>query len=295
MRLALVILAVVVLPSGTVAQRPVVEPPLRDSSWIRPYPPLRIAGDLYYVGTWDLSSYLITTTQGHILINTGLAGSVPMIQANVEALGFKLSDIRVLLATHAHWDHVAGMAEMKRLTGARMAMHEGDAPILEDGGASDFRFGGRPLFPPVSVDRRLRDGDTIQVGGMTLTVHHHPGHTRGASSVTFVTRDSVRSYRVVVANFGTINDSVSLRAGMPGYPQIAADYARTFDSQRRLSADIWVASHASQFGLHRKHQPGARYNPAAFMDFDRFLVAVNRLDSTYRAQLAREDAARKPR
>jgi metallo-beta-lactamase class B len=192
------------------------------------------------------------------------------------------------MATHAHWDHVAGLAELKRLTGARMAMHERDAPLLEDGGFSDFRFGGEPTFQPVKVDRRLRDGDTVQVGGIAVTVHHHAGHTKGASSFTFTTRDEQRTYRVLVANMGTINDGVTLRAGMPGYPEIAADYERTFAAQRALTADVWVASHASQFGLHRKHKPGDPYDPRRFMDFDRFKLAVNRLDSLYRARLEGE-------
>ena len=168
---------------------PVQEAPITNEDWVKPFPAVRIAGNLYYVGTYDLSSYLITTDQGHILINTGLASSVPAIRANVESLGFRFGDIRILLATHAHWDHVAGLAEIKRLTGARMAMHARDAALLEDGGQSDFRFGGaKPLFAPVTVDQRLEDGDVVRLGDAAVTVHHHPGHTRGATSFTLTVR-----------------------------------------------------------------------------------------------------------
>jgi metallo-beta-lactamase class B len=125
-------------------------------------------GNVYWVGTYDLSSYLITTPQGHILINTGLLQTVPEIKAGIEQLGFKLADVKILTATHGHFDHVAGLAELKRMTGARVMMSEQDAELLESGAKSDFRFGDNPAarFEPVTVDRRLKNGDRIELGGV---------------------------------------------------------------------------------------------------------------------------------
>ena len=269
------------------------EAPITNEDWVKPFPAVRIAGNLFYVGTYDLSSYLITTNQGHILINTGLESSVPIIRANVESLGVTFGDIKILLATHAHWDHVAALAEIKRLTGARMAMHERDAALLEDGGQSDFRFGGpKPLFAPVKVDQRLEDGDVVRLGNAAVTVHHHPGHTRGATSFTLTVRDG-RDYRVVIANMGSINPGVRL-TGTPSYPSIAEDYARTFREQKAMAIDIFLASHASQFGLHRKYMPGAPHDAARFVDPAGFRAAVERLEQVYRDQLTKEraDAAR---
>jgi metallo-beta-lactamase class B len=255
-----------------------------NDEWERPFPPVRIVGNVYYVGTYDLSSYLITGDQGHVLINTGLASSVPIIRANVEALGFRMGDIKILLATHAHWDHVAALAELRTVTGARMLMHEADAPLLEDGGRSDFRFGTpEGSFAPVKVDERLKDGAVVRLGATAITLHHHPGHTKGASSFALTVRDG-RDYRVVIANLPSINPGVSMR-GMPGYPTIGADYAKTFRAQKAMPIDVFLASHASQFGLHRKYKPGDAYDPARFVDPDGFRAAVERLEKAYLDQL----------
>jgi hypothetical protein len=153
---------------------------LETGEWTQPFPPFRIAGNLYYVGTYDLACYLIVTPAGNILINTGLAGSAAQIRANIAALGFHFSDTRLLLATHAHWDHVSAMAEVKRLTGARMAAMEADAALLESGGKTDFRWGedSGAWFQPVQVDEKLQDGQKVGLGGMELTVHLHPGQLR---------------------------------------------------------------------------------------------------------------------
>jgi metallo-beta-lactamase class B len=143
--------------------------------WHQPFPGFKIIGNVYYVGTYDLSTYLITTPQGHILINTGMPDSVAMIQSNVESLGFKLPDVKILTATHGHSDHVAGMAELKRITGAKMYMMDADTPMVESGGSIDFRApdGRGQIYEPVKVDRALKDGGKITLGGMELTAHHH--------------------------------------------------------------------------------------------------------------------------
>jgi metallo-beta-lactamase class B len=265
----------------------------RNPEWTQPFPPFKLIGNVYWVGTYDLSTYLITTDAGHILINTGFAETVPLIKSGVEALGFDFDDVEILLATHAHFDHVAGLAELKRSTGARMMMTEADAVLLEDGGKSDFRFGDDPQtnFEPVEVDRRLKDQDTITLGGVTLTAHHHPGHTKGATSFTLTVREAGRDYRVVIANMGSINPGVTV-SGMPKYPTIGDDYARTFAAQRALPVDVFLASHASQFSLHAKYKPGDAYDPDRFVDPEGYRAAVERLEGIYREQLARERAVR---
>jgi metallo-beta-lactamase class B len=263
------------------------------SEWTQPFPPFKLIGNVYWVGTYDLSAYLITTDAGHIVINTGFAETVPEIKRGVEQLGFDFDDVEILTATHAHFDHVAGLAELKRLTGAQVLMTEADAVLLEDGGKSDFRFGDDPAtnFEPVRVDRRLKDQDTIALGGVTVTAHHHPGHTKGATSFTLTVREAGRDYRVVIANMGSINPGVTV-SGMPNYPTIGDDYARTFAKQKALPVDIFLASHAQQFGLHEKYKPGDAYGPDRFVDPQGYLAAVERLERTYVEQLARERAAR---
>src|SRR5262245_12243587 len=177
-------------------------PAQNSPEWIRPFEPFRIIGNIYWVGTYDLSTYLIVTPQGNILINTGLAETANTIKTNVEQLGFKVTDTKILTATHGHYDHVAGMAALKKMTGGTLAMSERDAELLESGGKKDFRFGNtaEAQFEPVKVDRLLKDGDHIALGGSDLTVHHHPGHTKGAVSFTLTVQEEGKPYRVVIAN-----------------------------------------------------------------------------------------------
>jgi metallo-beta-lactamase class B len=203
-------------PSGAYAQANYKQLPVTNEAYVKPFPPLRIVGNLYYVGTYDLAVYLITTNAGSILINTGINDSVPGIRSNIEALGFKFADIKLLLATHGHWDHVAGMAEVKRLTGARMLMQEDDASMLEDGGNSDYRHpkGRGAIYEPVKVDQRLKDGDKVRLGDVELTVLHHPGHTKGATSFMYQVRERGRTYNVLIANMASINPGVTV-SGMP--------------------------------------------------------------------------------
>jgi metallo-beta-lactamase class B len=248
-------------PAQTLAPLPNFQP-----EWVQDFLPFRVAGNLYYVGTYDLASYLITTPAGNILINTGLPGSDTMIRKHVEALGFKFRDIKILLATHAHFDHVGAMAAIQQQTKAKMFIDEKDAPVLGDGGNSDFIFGGKgPLFVPVKADRLLHDHDTVKLGGMEIVVLHHPGHTKGACSFLFTVKDDQRSYRVLIANIPTILDATKF-PGMPAYPNVMKDYGYTLDTMPKLTFDLWLASHASQFDLHKKHQPGDAYNPMAFAD-----------------------------
>ncbi|MEO7989969.1 MAG: subclass B3 metallo-beta-lactamase [Chryseolinea sp.] len=259
--------------------------PYYDSSWSKPYEPFRIAGNLYYVGTYDLACYLIATPKGNVLINSGLAESVPLIRKNVEALGFKFSDIKILLTTQAHYDHVAGLAEIKKLTGAKMMVHEGDEQVLADGGNSDFVFGGKGItFAPIKADRLLHDGDTIQIGETKLLVLHHPGHTKGSTSFLIDVKDEKRSWKVLIVNMPTILSQTRI-SGMPAYPNVGKDYQYTLQSLKKLQFDLWVSSHASQFGLHDKHKPGDPYRPEVFGDRTAYEASVNGLQLEYNKRL----------
>ena len=263
------------------------------ADWTRPFPPFKMLGNVYWVGTYDLSTYLITTPRGNILINTGLESTVPQIKAGVEKLGFKLSDTKILLATHGHWDHVAGMAELKKMTGAKMIMSEADAELLESGGKADFRFGDNPesRFTPLKVDQTLKDGDKVTLGGMELTAHLHPGHTKGATSFSFDVREAGKTYHVGLINMPGINPGVKV-SGMPKFPGIAEAYANTFRLQKELKFDVWLSSHAGQFRMHEKYKPGDAYSPDRFLDFNGFRAALNRLEKLYLDQLAQERAAK---
>lgn len=257
--------------------------------YVKPFSPLRIVGNLYYVGTYDLAVYLIATKAGNILINTGINDSTAAIKANVEKLGFKFSDIKLLLATHGHWDHVAAMAEIKRMTGAKMLMHEDDADLLESGGSQDFRHpkGRGAIYEPVKVDQRLKDGDKVRLGEVELTLHHHPGHTRGASSFTYTTQDAGRKYNVLIVNMGTINPGVNV-SYMEGFPKITEAYARTFADQKKLKPDVWVSSHAGHFNLHEKYKPGDSYDPNRFVDPAGYVAKVELYEKRYLDQLAKD-------
>lgn len=277
--LALAIAALTALPLGAQTT----------DEWTRPFAPFRIVGNLYWVGSYDLSSYLITTPAGNILINTGIGDTAQQIEKNVAQLGFRLSDTKILTATHGHYDHAAGLAELKKMTGARLLIADRERSLLEAGGRTDFAFGNSPSaqFPPVQVDGTFKDGDTISLGGTTLTVHRHAGHTRGATSFTTTIVENGKTYRVGIVNMGSINPGVRL-IDRPSYPGIADDYAKTFLAQKDLRLDIFLASHASQFDLHRKHAPGDPYNPERFVDPKGYLEGVQRLEKVYLDQVTKE-------
>ena len=260
--------------------------PNSDTNWVRDQEPFRIAGNLYYAGTYELCSYLITTPKGHILINTGIPGSDSMIRKHVEALGFRYSDIKILLANHAHFDHVGAMAAIRQATHARLMIQEKDVPIMADGGNSDFEFGGHgPMFAPVKVDKSLHDGDVVSLGGMEILVLHHPGHTKGACSFLFTVKDSARTWRVLVANIPSIISETKF-PGMPGYPEVGKDYGYTLDTMPKLQFDIWLSCHASQFDLQKKHQPGGGYHPEAFIDRATYDTWLETLKAKYTKKMA---------
>ncbi len=247
--------------------------------WKRPFPAHKIAGNLYYVGTEDLACFLLTTPQGHILVNTGLADSTPLLREGIRKLGFKIEDVKILLTNQAHLDHVAAMSEIRKISGARVYATEADAPMMEDGGKSDPYFGREFWFTPVKVDRRLKDGDTVALGGTELRVVLTPGHTKGSVTYTTTVVENGRKLSVVLANMGT---AVMPLVGNTKYPNIASDFEQCFAKQAKLTPDIWVAAHASQYGMARKLKAGS------FIDPEGYKQAVQRFEQSFRKELERQ-------
>jgi metallo-beta-lactamase class B len=239
------------------------------------------------VGLQDLSVFLITSEEGHILINTGLADSTTLIRNNIESLGFRLEDVRIILTMQAHWDHTAAMAEIKQITSAEVWATPEDARVLEDGGFSDAHFGGRESFAPVAVDRIIRQDDIITLGDLRITVHEHPGHTEGSSSYTFQVNEQGRDYNVGIINMGTINGGKHLVVE-PTYDNVAVDFATTYNRQKKLDVDVWVAAHNSQYNMHDKYQPGQAYDPETFVDPAGYIRAIERLETAYLELIADE-------
>ena len=255
--------------------------------WVTPFPAFRVIGPLYAVGMQDLSVFLITSDEGHILINTGLADSTQHIRNNIESLGFRLEDVRILLTMQAHWDHTAAMAEIKEITGAEVWATPEDARVLEDGGFSDAHFGGRESFEPVDVDRIIRQDDVITLGDLVITVHEHPGHTEGSSSYTFEVNENGRTYDVGVINMGTINGGKRVVVD-PTYEGVAVDFATTYNKQKKIPVDVWVSAHNSQYNMHDKYQPGQPYDPDTFVDPAGYIKAIERLETAYLEVIADE-------
>jgi metallo-beta-lactamase class B len=260
--------------------------------WTTPHKPFRIIGNVYYVGSKDLASYLITTSQGDILINSSLTSSVPQIRKNVEALGFHFNDVKILLISHAHWDHAAGSAEIKRLTGAKYMVMDADVPVVESGGKTDFQYGAEAgsHFPPTKVDRVLHDGDEVKLGGIVLVAHKTPGHTKGCTTWTMKVREDNRSYNIVIVGSPNVNTGYKL-VGNAAYPEIAQDYESTFRTLQSLPCDVFLGAHGSYFGMEAKFarmKPGGA-NP--FVDPEGYKSYVAEREQAFRKELARQSGS----
>jgi metallo-beta-lactamase class B len=271
-----------------------------DRAWVRnlfaamktPVQPRHLAGEIYYVGTAGVSAFLIVTPEGHILLDTGFEDTVPLVRRSVEQLGFKLADIKLILSSHAHIDHVGGHALMKQLTGAQVCASAADAQVLESGGAADFIPFPKDTvaFTPVKVDRIVEDGDEVTLGGVTLKAQLTPGHTRGATTWTMDTTVDGRKCQVVFFSSTTINPGTRLLRGAP-YEGIVADYETTFARLKTLPCDIFFAPHGGQFAMADKF---ARLDRAEgsnpFIDPAGWQQLLNTVEKTYRDQLAAERA-----
>jgi metallo-beta-lactamase class B len=235
--------------------------------WTTPFPPFRIAGNLYYVGSEDLASYLITTPRGDILINSNLASSPALIRQSVTSLGFRFADIKILLISHGHYDHCAGSAEIVRETHARYEVMAPDVSVIQSGGRTDFNYGRDPStwFEPAHVDRVLGDGDKVALGGAVLTAHLTAGHTKGTTTWTLEEQNGNRLFHVVIVGSPNVNPGYRLLHN-PRYPRIAADYRRQFAILSRLPCDIFLGAHGGYFGLKEKYQRFQAEDADAFVD-----------------------------
>jgi metallo-beta-lactamase class B len=264
---------------------------LANPDWLTPIAPFHIAGNLYYVGSKDLASYLVVTPKGLILINPSFKESVPLIRSSVEQLGFKFKDIKILLISHAHADHDAGSAQVIRETHAKYMVMDGDVPVVESGGATDFAY-ATSTYEPAKVDRVLHDGDQVTLGGSVLTAHKTAGHTRGCTTWTLQATEAGRALNVVIVGSWNVNPGFRLvdRPGQPAsYPGIAADYQRTFMQLKALPCDIFLGAHGMYFGMLAKLdriKSGAQEN--VWIDHQGYLAAVAERKQAFETELERQ-------
>jgi metallo-beta-lactamase class B len=261
--------------------------------WRAPVPPRHIVANIHYVGTIGVSSFLITTPAGHILLDTTFDDTVPLIQKSVEQLGFKMADIKIILSSHAHIDHVGGHARMQKITGAKIVASAADAKLIETGGDADFLQWPKEsiLYPRAHVDRIVADGEKVTLGGVSLTAHLTPGHTRGATTWTMEVSEGGRSHHVVFFSSATINAGTRL-VGNPSYPRIAEDLAATFEKLKAMRCDIFLAPHGGQFSMAEKFARAEKEGtPNAFVDPEGFRQTVAGMEKYFLQQLAAEKAA----
>ncbi len=257
--------------------------------WTTPHTPFRIVGNVYYVGSKDLASYLITTPQGHILINSNLTTSVPQIQKSVEALGFHFKDVKILLISHGHWDHAAGSAAVVKATGAKYMVMDADVPLIESGGKTDFQYGSEAgsQFPPAKVDRVLHDGDEVRLGGVVLVAHKTPGHTKGCTTWTMTVADGGKSYDVVIVGSPNVNTGYRLVKNA-AYPGIAQDYEQTFRTLKALPCDVFLGAHGGYFGMEAKFQRIKEGGANPFVDPEGYRSYVEEREQAFRRELAKQ-------
>ncbi|HTX15829.1 MAG TPA: subclass B3 metallo-beta-lactamase [Candidatus Baltobacteraceae bacterium] len=248
----------------------------------QPVPPFHIIGNIYYVGASDIASYLIVTRHGDILLDGGFVETAPQIEANIRTLGFKLSDVKILLNSHEHLDHAGGLAELKRLTHARLVAMAQEVRTLESGKS----------FPAVTPDRIIHHGSTVTLGGVTLTAHLTPGHTPGCTTWTMLTKDNGKPYHVVFVGSASVLPNYKLidRPGSPAtYPGIEADYEKTFRVLKSLPCDVFLGAHGSFYSLVQKREAMSKHpaqNP--FIDPAGYQAYVAHAEAAFQAELRRE-------
>jgi metallo-beta-lactamase class B len=248
--------------------------------------PFKIADNLYYVGMSDVTSYLVVTPKGYFLLDGGFEQSAPAILAHIRTLGFDPSKVKYLLNSHAHFDHAGGLAALKTATGAVFEASAPDAPVLAAGGQDDFALHDTALFPPVKADRIVRDGDTISLGGVTMTAHITAGHTKGCTTWTLpLTVDGKPQTALFLCSLSVL-DAFRL-VDNPRYPQQAADFEKSFATLKTLKCDVFLASHGQFFGLAEKSTKlaaGATPNP--FVDPEACHAYVVKAEAAFDRRLA---------
>ena len=262
--------------------------PAQMQMWNRPFPPYRVIGNIYYVGTNKIAQFLIVTSAGNILLDSGFEASVPQLRENIETLGFRYADTKLLLTSHAHIDHVQAHALVRQQTGATVVASALDAPFIEAGGKGEPTYDGVYDWTPCPVDRRVNDGDTVTLGDTTLTAHLTPGHTPGATTWTMNVDDGGKSLAVLFFPSANVNPGVHL-IGNAKYPRIAADFEHSFATWRGLACDVFLADHGEFYGMSAKRdrqRAGAATNP--FLDPEGYRRFVAEAQSAFRARLESE-------
>lgn len=285
------------LPALFLAAAPAVAMEIPES-WTRPVEPFNVAGNIYYVGTAELSSWLIVTPEGYILLDAPLEGNVPLLLANVEKLGFDPMKIKVLLNSHAHLDHAGGLAAIKAKTGARLYMSRADAELAARGGRDDFAFGDDAAYPPVVADVILSDGQPVTLGGSgsgrtTLVAYITPGHTKGNTTWTTRVRDGDRELFVVFAP--SISAPGYTLVGNEAYPEIADDYRETLERLTTMGVvanrepHVFLSTHGSFFGLEQKAAARKKSgSPNPFVGQGEFQEFVKRWTGQFEQNLAKQ-------
>ena len=270
-KLLLPVISLAIFPVAAFAQ---------PAGWLDPFPPHKVMDNLYYVGTKELATFLITTPQGNILMNSNYEASVPLIRASVEKLGFKFSDIKILIAGHAHPDHVEGDAIVKELTGAQVVVGR-----LEVEKTKEFKPKGKEH----PIDRIVDEGDTVSLGGTTLTAHVMAGHTRGCLAWTLELKEGGKTYKTLIEC--SLNGQ--FLQTLDQYPGIVDDFRATYKKARTLPAEVWVSSHASFYGLPAKYAKVEKRGPGdpnPFIDPKGYLAHVDEFEKSFEAALARPPA-----
>ena len=282
--LSRILIFLIALTTGASAQIP--------AEWTQPYPPYRVIANVYYVGSNDLASYLIVTPQGDILINSSLTSSPELIKKSVEQLGFKFSDIKILLISHAHYDHCAGSARIKQMTHAKYMVMDGDVSVVESGGETDFQYGASKdkdaHYPPAKVDRVLHDGDEVKLGGMVLVAHKTPGHTKGCTTWTFTVVDKGKKYNVVIVGSPNVNPGYKL-VNNKTYPQIAQDYEQTFRVLKALPCDVFLGAHGGYYDMEAKYARLKDGGENPFIDPAGYKAYVADREQAFEAELKKQE------
>ncbi len=247
------------------------------------FPPFRIAGNLYYVGDNYQADYFIVTSQGNILINSGYEADISKIKASIKNLGFKFSDIKVFLISHAHGDHIGGGALIKKETGAKYMVMDADVPVVETGGKADFQYGNDSdpdsFYQPTKVDRVLHDGERVKLGDVILVAHHTGGHTKGCTTWTMKVAEKGKSYNVVIVGGPFVNPGYKLIHNTK-YPNIMKDYEYMFKVLKSLPCDIFLGAHGMYFDLEKKYalMNKSKINPFVDPEGYKEFVAIREQD-----------------
>jgi metallo-beta-lactamase class B len=259
-------------------------------AWAEPREPFRVVGNIYSVGSAEVTSFLVASPKGHVLIDGGLVQTAPQIVRNLDKLGFKLEDVKVLLLNHAHFDHAGGLAELKRRTGAQVVVSRADAEALARGGKGDPQFGDSLPFAPVYAERIVQDGGVVRVGPIELIARVTPGHTQGCTSWTTAQREEGRDLRVIFSCSVSVPDEYRL-IGNPRYPRAVEDYERSFRALRALPCDVLLAPHASVFQQDARRARLLPDGPNPFVDPEACVAYLDRSERAFRVHLEKERAA----